>query len=283
MNESYEMEIVVPVQLTKVPSNIVITTEIQDSLHVTMRDKGFALLKYFFKKDEKPIYVKFEDYNTSEYSGAIPTSALMRQIRSRFNHANITSVKPERLEFYYNYGKHKKVPVKLEGHITPAELYYLSSIRLLPDSVNVYAIESMLDSIKYAPTRPLNISNLSDTMTVSVNLVSIKGVKFAPNKVKVNLYPDIYAEADIEVPITCINLPPGKTLRTFPSKAIVHFVAGLKNMHDIMPSDFTVVTDYNEFAADTANTKCHLILQNLPDAVSRATLTITDIEYLIEE
>lgn len=283
MNESYETEVLVPVKITKVPANVVITTDIQDSLHVTIRDNGFALLKYMFNNVEKPINVVFDDYSDAQYSGQIAVNSLSRQIRSRFRQANIVSVKPDRLDFYYNYGSHKRVPVQLAGNITPADMYYLSKIKLSPDSVTIFATEDMLDSIKYATTKPLNISNLHDTTQVAVSMVTIKGVKFEPNIINVKLYPDIYAEDNIEVPIICRNLPAGKTLRTFPSKATVHFVAGLKNMRNIIASDFVVETDYNEFTADTLSSKCHLILLSVPDMVSRATLTTTDVEYLIEE
>lgn len=283
MNETYETEVIVPVKLTKVPSNIVITTDIQDSLHVTVRGNGFSLLKYMFNNEAKPIYVKFDDYNTTEYSGTISTSSLSRLLLSRFKNVNISSVKPDRLEFYYNYGKHKRVPVRLEGNVTAAESYYISGYKFMPDSVTVYAIESILDSIHYAPTRLLNISNLSDTLRMDVALASIKGVKFEPNIVKIGLYPDIYSEGSLDIPITCINLPAGKTLRTFPSKATVRFVAGLKDMRSISPSDFVVETDYADFSTDTTSTKCHIILRSVPDNVNRATLTINDVEYLIEE
>ena len=40
LNENYEKEICVPVRLTNVPRNVVVTTEIEDSLRVTVRDKG---------------------------------------------------------------------------------------------------------------------------------------------------------------------------------------------------------------------------------------------------
>ena len=283
MNESYEAEVLAPVKMTKVPANVVITTDIQDSLHVTIRDNGFALLKYMFSNVEKPIYVDFNEYSDAQYSGQISANSLSRQIRSRFRQSNIVSVKPDRLDFYYNYGSHKKVPVHLAGNITPADMYYLSKIKLSPDSVTIFATEDMLDSIKYAPTKPLNINNLSDTMQVNISMVSIRGVKFEPSIINVKLFPDIYAEDNIEVPIICRNLPEGKTLRTFPSKATVHFVAGLKNIRNIIASDFIVETDYNEFIADTLSSKCHLILLGVPDLVSRATLTTTTVEYLIEE
>src|SRR3712207_6001934 len=41
LNETYEAEISVPVRIVNVPRNIVLTTEVDDTFRVTVRDKGF--------------------------------------------------------------------------------------------------------------------------------------------------------------------------------------------------------------------------------------------------
>ena len=60
-----------------------------------------------------------------------------------------------------------------------------------------------------------------DTIQQTVELQTIKGVKIVPNTVKLTLYPDILTEEAIEVPITAVNMPQGKVLRTFPSRVKV--------------------------------------------------------------
>ena len=46
LNETYEQEIKVPVRLVNVPKNAVLTTEMEDTVRVTVRDKGFTLATY---------------------------------------------------------------------------------------------------------------------------------------------------------------------------------------------------------------------------------------------
>ena len=43
LNETYEREITVPMSLTNVPKNVVLTTEMDSTVKVTVRDKGFKI------------------------------------------------------------------------------------------------------------------------------------------------------------------------------------------------------------------------------------------------
>ncbi len=46
LNDTYEKEVMVPIVLTDVPQDIVITEPLPDSMRVTLRDKGLNLFKY---------------------------------------------------------------------------------------------------------------------------------------------------------------------------------------------------------------------------------------------
>lgn len=102
--------------------------------------------------------------------------------RQLFGSSAIISMKPDKYEFFYNFGLKKKMPVKLVGKIVPGQSYYLSKISFVPDSVEIYASREMLDSMKYVNTEHLNISNLTDTVVKDVSLLKVKGVKYVPER-----------------------------------------------------------------------------------------------------
>lgn len=283
LNESYETEVLVPIEVTSVPSNIVITSNTQDTLHVILRDKGFNLLKYVFRRETSSLKVNFNDFMLTTSFAEMPTANLAKRLSSLFGNLHFTIEKPEKLEFFYNYGRCKQVPIQLQGNIIPDELYYLSHVEFSPDSVTIYAPENILDSIRFVRTRPLNMDHFCDTLTLDVGIAYIRGVKCVPNTVKVTLYPDIYAENEIEVPIVPVNMPQDIILRLFPQTAKVRYVAGLKNNVQIKPEDFVVETDYNDIIADTASSHCHIILRSIPPQVTKAQLTTTEVDYLIEQ
>ena len=283
LNETYEREFLIPVRLVDVPKNVVITGDGEDTIRVTIRDKGYALATYMFSDMLRPIEVNFKNYAKTEGRGSFPSAYMKKQLEQRlYGGSKVTAIKPERFEFFFNYGLNKRVPIKLLGKITPGESYYIAKTKFSPDSITIYASESILDSIKYVFTEPLQLSDVTDTITENVNIRKMLGVKCLPAVVDVSIYPDVLTEESIEVPITPINVPANKVLRTFPSRVKVSFVTGASLFRSIRPESFSVVADYND-VADHPSDKCNIYLRATPSGVNKAKTELKQVDYLIEQ
>lgn len=284
LNETYEREIGVPAYLVNIPKNVVVTSDMEDTVRVTVRDKGFALLAYTYGEGIRPINVNFQSAITRQSGyGVVSSQELMKMINQRFSGSSkIVQVKPDRLDFHYNYGLSRQVSVKMSGHVVPGKSFYLARTRFWPEKVTVYGSKQALDSLRFVKTVPINITNFNDTVLRTVALETIKGVKIVPNTVRIGLYPDILTEENIEVPITAINMPEGKVLRTFPQRVTVNFIVGASMFRSISPEQFAVVVDYNEII-DHPSDKCSIHLRETPQGVRNARLKITQVDYLIEE
>lgn len=284
LNETYEREIGVPAYLVNIPKNVVVTSDMEDTVRVTVRDKGFALLAYTYGEGIRPINVNFQSAITRQSGyGVVSSQELMKMINQRFSGSSkIVQVKPDRLDFHYNYGLSRQVSVKMSGHVVPGKSFYLARTRFWPEKVTVYGSKQALDSLRFVKTVPINITNFNDTVLRTVALETIKGVKIVPNIVRIGLYPDILTEENIEVPITAINMPEGKVLRTFPQRVTVNFIVGASMFRSISPEQFAVVVDYNEII-DHPSDKCSIHLRETPQGVRNARLKMTQVDYLIEE
>ncbi len=284
LNETYEKELPVIVRIAGVPKNVVMTTDISDTVYVTVKDKGFMLLSYTTSNKLHPVVLNFATYaNKQTGHGQVPTADLQKYIRQQlFASSAITSVKADRLDFFFNYGINKEVKVMLAGNIIPGENYYLAHVQFSPEKVTVYASQSKLDSIDAVSTEYLNIVNFNDTVVKTVRLKSMTGVKIVPQTVKITLYPDILTEESLEVPIIAINKPEGLVIRTFPQRVRVKFTVGASMYRSIKPTDFQVVVDYKEIAAHPSD-KCTLILLSKPRGVNNAHLEINKVDYLLEQ
>lgn len=284
LNETYEREIGVPAYLVNIPKNVVVTSDMEDTVRVTVRDKGFALLAYTYGEGIRPINVNFQSAITRQSGyGVVSSQELMKMIDQRFSGSSkIVQVKPDRLDFHYNYGLSRQVSVKMSGHVVPGKSFYLARTRFWPEKVTVYGSKQALDSLRFVKTVPINITNFNDTVLRTVALETIKGVKIVPNTVRIGLYPDILTEENIEVPITAINMPEGKVLRTFPQRVTVNFIVGASMFRSISPEQFAVVVDYNEII-DHPSDKCSIHLRETPQGVRNARLKMTQVDYLIEE
>ena len=283
LNETYEREFSIPVSVVDIPKNAVLTSDEVDTIKMTIRDKGIVLVAYQYGDYLNRLRIPFKNYTRNNGSGSVPASELQKLVyQNLVSSSKITACKPDKLEFFYNYGTHKKVPVRWSGRVIPEELYFISRVDYSPDSVTVYASDEKLDSINIIYTETLNYANFRDTLTITCHLAKLKGVKVVPDKVKINFYTDVLTEENIEgVPIQGINLPEGKVLRTFPAKVTVSFVTGVSVFRNLRPEDFTIVADYNEIKRHPSE-KCRITLKNVPPGISRARLDVTLVDYLIE-
>jgi len=283
LNENYEREIQIPVRLEKIPRQVVITGEPYDTLRVTVRDRGFFIMDYIYGGSLAPVSLNFATYNKGNGKGSVSQSELQRLVYPQlYKSSRIVSIKPDRLEFTYNNGDSKRVPVKLDGRIVTNNSYYLARVAFNPEMVTLYASEEKLDSIQSVMTERVVLSNLTDTIVREVNLRKIQNVKCVPAVVKVTFYPDVLTEGTVDVPIVAVNMPPGKVLRTFPSKAKVRFTVGASIIRKIYTENFRVEVDYNDIIENPSD-KCTLKLKSTPQGVRKANLESTQVDYLIEE
>lgn len=283
LNDTYEQEFAIPVAVVDVPKNAVLTSDEVDTVKMTIRDKGIFLISYYYGDYLKNIRIHFRSHSHNNGTGTIAAQELQKIVYSRlFTSSKILSTKPDKLEFYYSYGTKKKVPVRWSGRVIPEELYFISRVEYSPDSVTIYASEEKLDSINMVYTEQLNYANFRDTLSVNCRLSKIKSVKMVPDHVQVNFFTDVLTEERIEgIPVQGINMPEGKTLRTFPAKVAVNFVTGVNVYRNLRPQDFTVVVDYNDIKKNPSE-KCDIHLKDVPSGISRARLETTQVDYLIE-
>jgi hypothetical protein len=283
LNEGYEKELKIPVRIVNVPKNVMLTSPSVDTVRATVRDQGWVLLNYMFGEYNNNVKIDFRNYDKTFGKGVVPNADLKRLIeQSLESSSKVTAVKPEKLEYFYNNGEHKRVPVHWNGRVIPEQLFFISHVDYKPDTVDVYASREKLDSIRIVYTEPLNYVGFRDTLLVDCKLAHAADVKVVPERIQVVFHTDLLTEESIDVPIKCINLPAGKTLRTFPAKVRVNFVAGVSQIRELTADEFIVVADYLEIE-QKASEKCNIYLKEVPHGISRATLNTKQVDYLIED
>lgn len=284
LNESYERELTIPVRVTGVPKNVVLTSSENDTIRATVRDKGWVLMAYLYTDRLKHIRIPFKTYDRGNGTGSMGASELKRVVEQHLETSSkVTAIKPERYNFSYNFGEYKRVPVRWTGRVIPEQLYFVSQVKYEPDSVDVYASHEKLDSIRAIYTEPLNHVSFRDTLRVECRLTHPADVKVVPERATITFHTDVLTEESIDgVAIHCVNMPKGKVLRTFPAKVKVHFITGVSQVRSLHADDFTVIADYREIQSSQAE-KCNLYLKASPQGVSHARVEPKRVDYVIEE
>ena len=283
MEETYEEDYEVPIQLTHVPKNVVITTELPSDFHITLRDKGRLLLGYKYTRTFKPVNVDFNVYANASGHAFIRSSELRRQVSSQLlQGSQLLSVKPDTLEFYFNYGQCKRVPVVVQDRVKAEQMFSISKRSLNHDSVTVYASSHILDTLTAAYTQPIQLEELSDTTKIAQPFMKVNGIKYTPSQVDVTYCVDRLVEKTVNIPVHQVNFPASKQLRTFPATVNVTFQVSMGQYREITRDNFVIVINYEELLKNKGN-QCKLRLKTIPQGVSHVRIVPETVEYIIEE
>lgn len=284
LNETFETEISVPLKLKNVPEDVYITTELPRQIHVTIRDRGTTLVRFIRYTVQNAIEVDFAKYDAGFTTGRVqvPSSDIQQWIQKQLGvSSSINSMRPDTLEYYYNRGVARRLPVKVCGSITAAPQNYIQSVSLSEDSVLVYAPNAVLDTMQYAYTQAVSFLQMREDAVHNVSFRRMKGVAYDPGMVQVTVHVGYYAEKTVEVPVIGLNFPADKVLRTFPSKATVTFRVESGMYQRVTADNFVLAVTYEELLQNPSD-KCRLHLKSLPDGVTNARIVPQEVDYLIE-
>ena len=283
LDGNFETEFTIPLRLKDVPKDVVITSDLQDEVRVKVEDRGTVLLNYMLGRSFLPISINFSDYENSSSRVVLPYEDLRKRVSSQLNSTTkLLSVYPDSIGFVYSQGKFKKVPVSVSGKITPGIQYYISDIKLSPDSVIVYAPAEVLKTVQTAYTMPLYCEDLTENTSLRTSLKKIDGAKYDPSFCDVSVSVDMYSEKTVEVPVVGIGFPANKTLRTFPSKVKVTFKVGLSGYSSVNADDFFIGVKYSDLLK-TSKDNIDLVVTTTNPNVSNIRVVPSSVDYLIEE
>lgn len=286
MDETLEAEIKVPLRLVDVPDGVVITSPLPDELSVTLRDKGSSLLRYW-RYEVEPLSISFLNYDTGGESCRvrIPGNEVQKRVQELLqNSSRIQRIAPDTVEFYYNRGRNKMVPVRVTGNISADAQHYLQSVVPQPSIVKVYASDAVLDTLTAVWTRPVSLPSLTASASHEVDLRPLRGAKLEPERVRVTATVDMYVENTVDVPIRSSNFPATRSLRTFPSTVQVTYTVGYARSKHLKKEDFVILMTYDRILTcqQEGKTKIPLSLRSMPQGVTNVRIEPQEVDYLIE-
>lgn len=283
LKNDFDVEVVIPVKLINVPNDVVITGQPVDHIRVGVKDKGTVLLNYFMGREFYPIQIDFKEFYSRGTHVVIRSAELEKKIQMQLSGSTrLTAIKPEVVDFIYSLGGVKKVPVVFRGRISSGRQYYVTDTIFNPDSVYVYAPQSMLDSINMAYTQTVMLDGVTDVKNQRVPLLNIRGAKFVPNVVNLKLLVDILTEKTVVVPLVGTNFPTDRSLRTFPAKVKVTFQTSLHRQNHIKLDDFSFDIRYEDLL-ECKTEKYPLRLKTVPVGVAHVRVNPQQVDFLIEK
>lgn len=285
LEESIAVRVTVPVMLTNVPKDVIITTDLPKQIQVTVRDKGNELMTLFWNPRLDTIRVDFREHDTHDVTAnvALGPSVIQQILKEKLPpRSTITQMSSDTLFYAYNRGIHRKLPVRLRGSITTDAQYNLDSYTFTPDSVDVYAPAKILDTLNAAYTELTILEGLTESRTMALPVNRSRGMRFFPDTVSLSVNVDILTRNTIEIYIQGINFPEGKELRTLPATVSLTYLVSAAQAKSVNTDLFQVAVSYDDIK-DSPHAKCKPHIISMPGAVSSAFITPQQVDFFIED
>lgn len=283
LDKEREMNMKIPLTFTGVPVSVSFTDPLPEYVEIQIKDLG-ANLWYYMTHRPKSVNLHF-DQNFRE-SGLLTVTntemyaALMAKL---LNTTSILKVQPDNIVLEYVKLHAKKVPVRLNSTITLEDQHMLCApLELIPNEVEIYGSESVLEGITEMETMTLVINGLKEAVEQPVQLKSIEGVFVSVNNIRVKACAEMFTEKKMMLPVQIINNPQSISIRSFPAEVMVTFNIKLSHYKEFQKNDIHVVVDYNEKSSVIGDTRKLKLINNKP-YITNIRVEPEEVQFILEE
>lgn len=283
MTNEYEMRYSPTLKLKHVPKELMVIEPLPEKIEIILKDKGDKLVEYKARGRFKELVIDYRQHTNTLGRTAIHGTELNRLITSKLAPSTqIMRLSVDTLSYYVGSAHGKKLPVRVAGRIEANNQYQIDRIKVMPDSVTVYAAPAYLDTMKAVYTSKVDYSDLTDSVSQTITLgTGIRHIKYEPTEVELKVAVSPYVTKSIEIPITGYLFPYGISLKTFPSKARVTFRVSLEDYAKITGKDFALQVHYAQ-VKDNPTGKISPMLEAYPDYISNVKVEPEEVDYLME-
>lgn len=283
LNEERELTMNLALVYKGMPSDISFDDKLPLELTVKLKDQGVNLWTYVVNRPRK---VEMEINHEFREQGIIGiNSTMLRRAVSELvlPSTQVQLLSPENTAVRYHRLHARKVPVKLNATIHPADQFMLNSaLRVIPDSLIVYGSRAMLARIGEVETQPWIVNDLKDTLSAELALVPDDSLRYAIHQVKVVASAEMFTEKIVNIPVQIINQPEELTVRSFPAEVRAVFNIAVSQFKNYRPGDIQVVIDYNELSS-TKVEKRRLRISSQQPYITNIRIKPEEVEFLLEE
>ncbi|MCC8176777.1 MAG: hypothetical protein LUC85_08885 [Bacteroidales bacterium] len=283
LNDEVQRDFDIPVEITEIPDSITLISLPPQSISVSIKDKGSALLRYQWGKTPT-LKMRFRDFHSRDNRILMGESQISAMLRGYFGQgAQIVSAKPDSINLVFTTEEGELVPVRLRLDAKANPRYVINGpITMSTDTVVIYSTSETHFEAPYIETVAVVQPDLKDTARVMARLKVPAGMRAIPPAVKVTIPVEPLISKTRLIPVEVINVPEGQSVVTFPSQAEVSF---LVPMSSYTSDDFSLkaYADYSKASHGGVTSKLPLQLMSSSERFRDPILSIDSVEYVVEQ
>ncbi len=281
LNSTRDQKLQIPIEYVGLNGEVMFEEDLPQAFTIYVRDQGKRLRSY---RDESfiPIQIDLSTQTTKESGIVQLTTELVKQkiIDQLQGTTRLQRVLPENITAHY-YRQHQKiVPIRLQGDVLLAPQYQFTQMPTLsPSTITIYGAQEVLQSVEEVTTEKLALSQIKDSVCVSVALQGIEGIRFANTTVTLSAWAEQFTEKVFTLPIHVVGAPSGVKLRLFPPTAEVTVRVGLSHFNDVTEEDLYLSCNFPEKQMN----QLPLFLHYTSPYITQTRVKPAEVEYIIEK
>jgi YbbR domain-containing protein len=238
----------------KLPATKAIENPLPESISIKVKGVGWQLFYLIFFNNAKKCVVDLSDKEILEDEYIVTRTDIFKGIQNVVDVEPI-DVLPESMRLKLGQISTYYVPVSVAINVNPKEGFVASSdLNISPDSIGVTGNEKVVKNIKFWTTKKVDLKNLNQTQTFSIELSDSLStiVKLSRKTVDVTVDIDLAADMtlyDIPVTIRGGSLPRNHQIK--PNKISVVVFGGLKELAGLSSKNITAYIDYSDLVNDS--------------------------------
>ncbi|UGU16243.1 hypothetical protein LS482_21525 [Sinomicrobium kalidii] len=253
------------------------------NIRVEINAKGFKLfgLKYFGKE----VDIDLSDLRESGNKFYLLTTDIRKQLMAAMSgEVELRQFAGDTLFFRLGENITKKVKVMPRVDISFARDHHIyDSLRVTPETVSVFGPDVEVNELDTLYTRQVTLREVNEDIDIHTTLdipEKFNDLEFEHKKVVVAARVERFSEKKLIIPVSVMNVPEQKMVRTFPSEVEIICQGALKDLSSLSPSDFTVACDYNSITDSVEYVPIRVTKK--PAIVKRIKLSGKQVEILIK-
>lgn len=250
LNLVYNISVSIPldIKLSKVQA---IASDLPNRVDVSIKGKGWDLLGVMLSKNLKlnldlTNYKKDTKVNIAQY---------VNELLSLSSNVLILSVNPDVVEINFDNITSKMVKVKNLVNVVTKEGYIIvGTPKVNPDSVKISGAISVIGKIKFLPTEQINILNVNNGFTKTINILDTLNniIKIEPKSVTVTYDIELFAEKNYEdINVLISNVPQDKEVLLIPPKLKIYLRGGVEQLAKINPEEIFAGIEFKQIENDS--------------------------------
>lgn len=283
LNQERELTISFPIVYKGMPADINFEDKLPEEVNVKLKDQGIHLWSYIVNRPAK-VEVELGEVFREQGIVSINTSMISKAVAQHVLPSTLIQVlAPENRAVRYYRLHARKVPVRLQATITPADQFMLNStVKVIPDSIIVYGSRYKIGQIQEVQTRAFVLNDLKDTIESELQLVHDDSLRFSQSMVRVISSAEMFTEKAVNIPVQIINQPEHLAVRSFPAEVRAVFNIAVSQFRNFTPGDIQVIIDYNEIGNAIVEKRRLRVITHQP-YISNVRIQPEEVEFLLEE